>query len=72
MGRLTFAAFPAEAAEESGPLPFDAVLDRDDIAEEDPEDAVGKEQEMLDNIPLPGMPQSEGERRRKWLKAPSG
>ena len=72
LDRLTFVAFPAEAAEEAGPVPFDAVLDREDVAELGPNDVVDAEQYVFDKIPLPGMPQSEGKRRRKWLQAPSG
>ena len=40
LDRLTFAAFPAETAEETGPIPFDAVLDKDDVAEMDPEEVA--------------------------------
>ena len=70
LDRLTYAAFPAEAAQEAGPRRFDTVLGKEDVAEADQQDVADAEQDMLDQIPLPGMPEKEGERRKEWAKVP--
>ena len=58
----------AEEASDKGPI--------DSVDGEAPEEQlvpfhhpdVEREQEMLDSMPLPGVPKDEAERRRKWSK----
>ena len=52
LDRLTYAAFPAEAAQEAGPRRFDTVLGDEDVAEADQQDVADAEQDMLDHIPF--------------------
>ena len=79
LDRLTYAAFPAEAAQEAGPRRFDTVLGDEDVAEADQQDVADAEQDMLDHIPLPGMPEKRrandarsGRRCRSGCGLPSG
>ncbi len=70
LDRLGHAAFPAEAAQEAGPRSFDNISGEEDVAQVDQQDVADAEQDMLDGIPLPGMPEKEGERRKEWAKIP--
>ena len=75
-------AFPAEMQAEEieeeenadgSPVSLDGVNDREDAEEfpfGDPSEAAQKEQEMLDEMPLPGFPIDEKERRAKWAQVP--
>jgi hypothetical protein len=67
------AAFTAEAAEkellERDPNFSDKVVDDEDVGD-DAAEILQREQEMLEEIPLPGTPEHERDRRRKWLTLP--
>jgi hypothetical protein len=66
-------AFPAQAAEEEllerDPNFFDEVVDDEDVGD-DAAEILQQEQEMLEEIHLPGTPEHEKDRRRKWLTLP--
>jgi hypothetical protein len=66
-------AFPAEAAEEEllerDPNFFDEVVDDEDVGD-DTAAILQQEQDMLEELPLPGTPEHEKDRRRKWLALP--
>ena len=64
-------AFPAETHEE-GKLerenePMDAIESKED--EGIAEDLHVTEHELLEEVPLPGMPKDEAERKKRWLKS---
>ena len=61
------AAFPADGEEENT---LDGILNDEDVARADMQQLHTAEAELLDAMPLPGMPQSEAERRAAWLKLP--
>ena len=70
-----YCAFPAEMlaeeSEERGPI--DCIEGPEDIAMPETGDATKleeEEQNLLDEMPLPGMPQDEAERRRLWAGIP--
>jgi hypothetical protein len=60
-------AFPAEAAEEEllerDPNLFDEVVDDEDVGD-DTAEILQQEQDMLEELPLPGTPEHEKDRRR--------
>eukprot|EP00959_Pyramimonas_sp_CCMP1952_P339250 7105284-Pyramimonas_sp.AAC.1 len=66
--RLVSTAFPAEAAAERMVEPFDSVEDAEDVATAPQEMLRDEEQDIIEGLPLPGEPTSEGERRKAWLK----
>jgi hypothetical protein len=57
-----------EAAAEA--IPIDGIFGREDEATGDPVDDVDAEQDMLDQIPLPGNPITEQQRKKAWLALP--
>ena len=48
----------------------DTVPDHDDPSHRFKEDALAADAELLEEMPLPGVPVTEQERRRKWLSIP--
>ena len=62
----------AGTVEEAEEQPFlDAVEGPEDLRPDmDDADAVDLEKEMLDELPLPGNPKSERDRKRTWLQLP--
>ena len=70
--RLVASAFPAENLEEDqlerGNETFDAILD-DEVIGIDAE-IQAQEHEILEEIPLPGMPTTEAERKQQRLQLP--
>jgi hypothetical protein len=48
---------------------FDEVVDDEDVGD-DAAEILQQEQEMLEELPLPGTPEHEKDRRRKWLTLP--
>ena len=69
-----YVAFPAEMTIEENAEDADVMLDEPDddgrLLPEEVEKAAGKDQEFLDSIPIPGVPEQEANRRRQWLKIP--
>ena len=57
----------AEEDLEQGPL--DAVEDQEDFGYTG-EELLAMERSILEEIPLPGTPKDEADRRREWLKLP--
>ena len=73
LARIAFPAIYEEEVREERPK-----LDKHDENEEDDlklpeglEEVILKEEEMLEDVPLPGVPIEEAERRRKWIKIPA-
>ena len=65
-------AFPAELEQESreeNTASFDAIESDQDIGD-DTEQVIADEKAMIEELPLPGAPQFEKERRAQWLKLP--
>eukprot|EP00971_Amphidinium_carterae_P352490 6492618-Amphidinium_carterae.1 len=69
--RQAWAAFPAEMRMEQGEgEPLDSIVDEEDDANPIITEQAEQEAEVLENLPMPGHPQEESERRRKWLSLP--
>ena len=51
--------------------PFDALRDSGDRAQVNPVEELISEDTLLDEVEIPGLPQDEVERRRKWRKLPA-
>jgi nucleoside-diphosphate-sugar epimerase len=66
-------AFPAEAAEEEllgrDPSFFGEVVDDENVGD-DAAEILRQEQEMLEELLLPGTPEHEKDRRKKWVTMP--
>ena len=63
-------AFPAEAAEEEGEgVPLDDVIGEDDL-DRNVEASAEAEEELLESVPLPELPESEQSCRVVWNKLP--
>ena len=55
----------------SSPSPIDDVADSGDATvDADPTKAADEEADLVDNMPLPGFPEKEKERRELWLDIP--
>jgi hypothetical protein len=65
----TFAGTEEAAAEPEHPI-LDGVYSPEDEANPDAAEAHDAEQELLEQIPLPGNPESEQARKRAWLALP--
>jgi hypothetical protein len=76
------AAFPAEIAEETAEENshpesgvnqntdfFDEIVQDEDIGN-DTEELLVQEREILEEMPLPGIPKDEADRKKMWLKLP--
>ena len=62
-----------EAAQEANAPTLDGNYDDADTAYVpigDPSEQERREQELLDEMPLPGFPKDEADRRRSWSKIP--
>ena len=70
MDEIVGTAFPAEAHEEEKlqheSTPLDAVHGKEDLGSA--EDLQALEHEMLEEVPLPGIPSNEAERKRRWFE----
>ncbi|MDA8609522.1 hypothetical protein N9L19_01250 [bacterium] len=73
IARAEFPAVYAEEQQQEAPMDMLDELDDDDGEAPLPEGADGallKDEEMLDEMPLPGDPGHENNRREKWLEVP--
>ena len=60
-------AFPAEVSQETEDFIDEADSDADEAVPKEVEEILNKEEEMLEEIPLPGVPGDEAKRRKAWL-----
>ena len=70
LDRLTATASPAEAAAERSPGTLDSAEEDGGVATAPQEDLRDEEQYILEQLPLPGEPNSEGARRKARPKVP--